>query len=272
MKIFKNRTSLIQELNNVKNISFVPTMGGLHKGHKYLIRKALKTSRKVLVSIYVNPKQFNSKKDFTKYPRNLNKDILILKRLKIDYLYLPNNKDIFGFKSKKKIYLDSFSKKLCGKYRKNHFKGVVTVINQFLEIIEPKYIFLGKKDFQQLYLIKLHIKKRRISTKVIECKTIREKNGLACSTRNKNLNYKEKLIASSIYKSLKKEKSILKKNIITIKKIKDIIKTLKKFSNIKLEYFTLINTNNPKKKFNSRSKFNIFVAYYLGRTRLIDNF
>ena len=153
MKIFKDKHSLLKEISKTKGISFVPTMGGLHKGHISLIKKSKQSKLKTLVSIFVNPKQFNKKSDFRSYPRNMKKDLRQLKKLKINYLYIPSYKDIYGFKPKEKVFLDKFSKNLCGKFRRGHFKGVLNVMNRFIEIIKPKYIFLGKKDYQQLYLI-----------------------------------------------------------------------------------------------------------------------
>ena len=173
MKLFTNKKKLQSEIKNISNISFVPTMGALHKGHESLIKKSIKKSGKTLVSIFVNPKQFDKKKDFNCYPKNYKNDLKVLKRLKVNYLYKPNYDDIYKFKTKNKIFLDRSSKKLCGKYRKGHFKGVVNVVNRLLEIIKPKRIFLGHKDFQQLFLIKKHIKKNKINTKVVSCKTIR---------------------------------------------------------------------------------------------------
>ena len=162
MKIFKNKLNLLKEISKIKDIAFVPTMGSIHKGHLSLINKAKKVSKNVLVSIYINPKQFNSNLDFKKYPSNVNLDINLLKKNKIKYLYLPNYFDIYSFKTNHPLYLDKFSKELCGKFRPNHFKGVVNVINRFLEIVKPKSIFLGMKDYQQLILIKSHIKKNKI--------------------------------------------------------------------------------------------------------------
>ena len=214
MKIFRKKILLQKNILEVKNLSFVPTMGGIHKGHIELIKIAKKRFKKVLVSIYVNPKQFNSKNDFRSYPRNLKNDILILKKLKVNYLYLPNYRDLFSFKSKNKIYLHSFNKKLCGKHRKGHFEGVINVVNRFLEILRPKYILLGKKDFQQLFLIKKHIEKNKINTKVIECNTVREKNGIACSSRNYNLNKREMSIYAKIIKIFKKNKKLMDKKKI----------------------------------------------------------
>ena len=206
MKIFKSKHKLQKQILNNKNISFVPTMGGLHKGHVSLIKKSQTFKGKTLVSIFVNPTQFNKKSDFNKYPRNLNKDLKLLKVLKVDIVYLPNKKDILSFEPKKKIYLDRFSEKLCGRYRKGHFKGVVNVVNRFLEIIKPKRIILGIKDFQQLHLIKKHILMRKISTKTVSCKIIREKKGIACSTRNENLSTNQLNLASKVYQRLSKYK------------------------------------------------------------------
>ena len=118
-------------------------MGALHKGHESLIKKSVKESKKTLVSIFVNPRQFENKRDFKNYPKNYKNDLKILKRLKIDYLYKPSYEDIYKFKTENKIFLDRFSKKLCGKYRKGHFKGVIDVVNRFLELIKPKKILLG---------------------------------------------------------------------------------------------------------------------------------
>ncbi len=213
MKIFKNKSSLINEISNKKNIAFVPTMGAIHKGHLSLIKRAKKKSKNVLVSIYVNPKQFNSNSDFKKYPRNIYNDIALLEKLNIKYLYLPTNNDIFSFRPKSHIYLNKFSKKLCGKYRPGHFKGVVNVVNRFIDIIKPHSIFLGFKDFQQLTLIKLHIDKNRLLTKVVSCPTIRQKNGVALSSRNKGLKKKQIEIMGKIYKYLKNEK---KKIVVSI--------------------------------------------------------
>ena len=264
MKIFRQKILLQKNIFEVKNLSFVPTMGGIHKGHKNLIKTAKKRFNKVLVSIYVNPKQFNSRNDFKKYPRNLKKDIRILKHLKVDYLYIPKYEDIFSFKTKNPIYLHSFGKKLCGKYRKGHFKGVVNVVNRFLEIIKPRYMLLGKKDFQQLYLIKKHIQKNKIKTNVIPCNTVREKNGIACSSRNNNLNKKEIKNLSKIVKFLKKNKRLISKA--------KILKILNNLGVKRIDYIEFLNIKTLRKIKNRKSKFNIFFAFYLGKTRLIDNF
>jgi len=270
MKIFKDKHILQKEISKTKGISFVPTMGGLHKGHISLIKQSKKSRFKTLVSIFVNPKQFNKKSDYKSYPRSKKKDLKRLKNLKVDYLYLPTFKDIYGFKPKEKIFLDKFSNKLCGRFRRGHFEGVLNVVNRFLEIIKPRYVYLGKKDYQQLYLIKKHIEKRKIKSKIIECKTIRENNGVALSTRNSNLNSNQMKIASKIYYYLYNLKKRVKKNynLFNPNRIK---KDLRNLGARKIDYLENYNIENFKKINRHNKKFNIFIAYYIKNTRLIDN-
>ena len=270
MKIFKSKHKLQKEILNIKNISFVPTMGGLHRGHISLIKKSQNFKGKTLVSIFVNPKQFNDKKDFIKYPRNLKKDLRILKRLNVDLIYLPTLKDIFSFKVKNKIYLDKFSKKLCGKSRKGHFKGVLNIVNRFLDLIKPKYIFLGAKDFQQSYLINKHILKRKINTKVINCRTIREKNGIAYSTRNQNLSENQFKIASKVIKYLQNKKRLFKKKSTNFNAV-NVKKDLMNLGVNKIDYIDILNSQTLIRPRSNRENFKIFIAFYLNKTRLIDN-
>jgi pantoate--beta-alanine ligase len=271
MKIFKKKELLKSEIIHNKSLSFIPTMGGLHKAHISMIKRAKKYKNKILVTIYINPKQFNKKEDYQKYPRNLNKDIKILKKLKVNYLYIPTYKDIYGFNPKYNIYLHKFSKKLCGEFRKGHFEGVLNVINRFLEIIQPKYLFLGLKDFQQLTLIKKHILKNNIKTKIISCKTVRESNGVACSTRNYNLSNIEMKIAQKVYNYLTQIKRKTKNNI---KYFNSSIfrKELTKMGVNKIDYLEIFNLKKLQYAKGSKENFNIFIAYYLKKIRLIDNF
>ncbi len=271
MKIFKRKSDLVSQIKWPRSISFIPTMGSIHPGHVSLIKKAKKNKRRVLVSLYVNPKQFNSKKDYQIYPRNFKKDLNILKKYKVDYAYIPNNKDIYSFKPQKSIFKHSIIKELCGKFRKGHFDGVLNVVNRLLEIVRPKYIYLGKKDLQQLYLIKEHIKKMRIQTKVVPCKTIRLKNGVAYSSRNINLEKKEINITSNVYKYLINIKKKLKRKRNFKFNQKSISKELIKLGVKKIDYCKCLNNKNLKKIKNYKIDFNIFIAYYIGKIRLIDN-
>ena len=269
MKLFTNKKKLQSEIKKINNISFVPTMGALHKGHESLIKKSVKDSKKTIVSIFLNPKQFDNKQDFYNYPKNYSNDIKILKRLKVNYLYKPGYDDIYKFKSKNKIFLDKFSKKLCGRYRKGHFSGVINVVNRLLEIIKPKKILLGMKDFQQLVLIKKHIKKNKINTKVIQCKTIRDKNFIAYSSRLKKINKHEKNTLIKIIKFLIKYKKniILGKTKFNFKRIKKQLLTM---GVNKVDYIEIIDLKTLKKP--KKNKFNLFFAFYIGKIRFIDNF
>ena len=221
MKIIYSKNKLVNFVLKQKNLGFVPTMGAIHEGHISLIKKSINQSGRTIVSIFINKPQFNRKSDFLKYRRVLKKDISILTKLKVDYLYLPSIIQIYPNGPNNNIKISSFEKKLCGKYRSGHFEAVVDVIDRFIKIINPKKIYLGEKDMQQLKIIEHFVKKNYSNIKVIGCKTIREKNGLACSSRNFLLSLNEKKIASKIYTYLKnKKQNLIKKkiNLMTIKK------------------------------------------------------
>ena len=270
MKIFKNKKNLINVISKKRDIAFVPTMGSIHKGHLSLIKKAKKNSKNVLVSIYVNPKQFHSNSDFKKYPRDINKDIEILKKIKIQYLYLPTDNDIYSFKPILPVYINNFSKKLCGKCRPGHFKGVLNVINRFIDIIKPHSVFLGLKDFQQLALIRHHVIKNKILTRIVSCPTIRDKNGVPLSSRNSKLSKKQIRMAADVCRHLRKIKKDLA--LFKLRKLKlKIIKKIISFGVKKIDYLECINLKTLKLAKKNNENYNIFIAYYLGNVRLIDN-
>ena len=195
MKIISSKNKLIKIIRKDKNLGFVPTMGSIHSGHISLIKMSINQCEKTIVSIFVNKPQFNRKSDFKKYPRVLKKDIYKLKKLKVNLLYLPTAWQIYPKGRNKNIKYNSFRKKLCGKYRPGHFEAIADVIDRFIKIIKPKRIYLGEKDMQQLKIIDDFVKKNHSETKVIPCKTIREKNGIPYSSRNFLLN-----VLSLLYK------------------------------------------------------------------------
>ena len=209
MKIILKKKELVNFIQKETNLGFVPTMGALHLGHISLIKKSINQCKKTIVSIFVNKPQFNKKEDFQKYPRRLGQDISVLKNLKIDYLYLPITKEIYPKGINKNIKIHPFGNKLCGKFRPFHFKAVVDVVDRFIKIIKPRKIFFGEKDMQQLKIIENYARKKHKKVQIIGCKTIRERNGLAYSSRNFLLNKKQKKITSKIYKLLMKKKTIL---------------------------------------------------------------
>ncbi len=243
MKTLLNNIDLNEALFGNSNIGFVPTMGSLHDGHISLIKKSLKLSNKTIVSIFINPKQFNNKEDYKKYPRNIKKDLKILKKLKVDFVYLPKIKDIYRNKNKIKIKLNKQDKIMCAKYRKGHFEGVIEVMTRLTKIVSPSKIFMGEKDFQQLLLVKKYIEKN-FKSKIISCKTIRDKNKLALSSRNTLLKKDDLINAGKISKSL----IIFKKKLLNKKNINNLIfmkkNELKKKYDIKIDYLELRNIKN----------------------------
>jgi pantoate--beta-alanine ligase len=270
MKLIKLKTDLIKAIKFDKKLGFIPTMGSLHEGHKTLIKTSKKNCKKTIVSVFINPTQFKSKKDYENYPKNLKKDLNYLKKLKVDYVYLPTIKQIY-WKKNNKIKLNKSQSILCAKFRKGHFEGVLDVLDRFVELISPQKIFMGEKDFQQFILVKRYIE-NKYNTKVYACKTIRAKNNLALSSRNSLLNndsfIKSGIIANKLLKlkiEIKNNKKNYKKLILNLKK--ELVKSF----NIKIEYLECRNIRNLSTNILNKP-FKLFVAYYINNVRLIDNF
>ena len=270
MKIITSIFDLNKEIKNYKNIGFVPTMGGIHDGHKSLIKASQNKKNKTIVSIFVNPTQFNKKDDFKKYPRNIKKDIAILKKLNVEYLFTPKARDIYKFKAKK-FNLKKKDKILCARHRSGHFEGVLNVMNRLMTIIKSKDLFMGEKDYQQLYLIKKFLSKK-FKVRINSCPTIRVNKNIALSTRNKLLNINSLKKAAEIALFLKKikYKSKLQASKMILN-LPDYKKKLENKYNIKIDYLEFRDEKNLNLN-NFKNKYRLFVAYYINNVRLIDNF
>jgi pantoate--beta-alanine ligase len=271
MKLIKHITDLNKAVNEEKELGFVPTMGNLHNGHESLIKISKKKCKKTIVSIFINPTQFNNIKDYKTYPKNLSKDIRILKRLKVDYVYLPNVSQIYKGIKTSKISLKKSEKILCAKFRKGHFEGVLDILNRFVKLISPKIIFMGEKDYQQFFLVKKFIEKK-YKSRVYLSKTIRNSKKVALSSRNCLLSpanlKKAELITNKLFNlkySINKNKN--KSNNLIIKIKKELVERF----NIKIDYLECRNLINLNANINNKP-FKLFVAYYLNSVRLIDNF
>lgn len=257
-----------------KTIGLVPTMGSLHQGHVSLIKKAEKDNDIVWVSIFVNPTQFNSSADLIKYPKNLEKDIKLIKKIsdKIE-IFSPNEIEIYDGTPKLKVYdFEKLDQELEGKFRKNHFNGVATIVSKLLNLFKPSNVYFGEKDYQQTQIIKKLIFLEKIDVKMIICPTIREKNGLALSSRNNLLSNSERADSSIIYNSLK----VLKNNFknLNLNKIKkDIIIEINKNKNLKVEYFEVVNASTLQidSKVNPKESYRAFICVKANEVRLIDN-
>ena len=269
MKIITSIFNLNKEIKDYKNIGFVPTMGGIHAGHVSLIKTSQRKNSNTIVSIFVNPTQFNKKNDFMSYPRNIKKDLTILKKLNVDYVFTPKTNDIYNFKARKFI-LGKTDKVLCAKFRNGHFEGVLNVMNRLMSVVKSKDLYMGEKDYQQLYLIKKFLSKK-FKVRINACPTIRT-NNIALSTRNKLLDKKSIKIASEIASFLKKIKhqSIINSSKIVLD-LPNYKKTLENKYNIKIDYLEFRDEKSLKLN-NFRKKFRLFVAYKLKKIRLIDNF
>jgi pantoate--beta-alanine ligase len=271
MKIILNNNILRKTLRPFNDIGFVPTMGGIHEGHISLIKKSIKLNKKTIVSIFINPKQFNDIKDFKSYPSNIKDDLAILKKIKnLDFIYIPKFKDIYKDKKQSQIKIRKKDKILCAKYRKGHFEGVLDVMNRLTSLIKPKKIFMGEKDFQQLFLVRNFIEKK-FQTKVIGCKTIRNKNKLALSSRNFLLNEQELNDVEKISKTFLNLKNKIKNTNNINRFLQKSKKDLERFFNIKIEYLDNRNVKNLTISNKYRGS-KIFLSYYFKCIRLIDNF
>ena len=270
MKILLNKTSLTKSLRHFSDIGFVPTMGSIHKGHLSLIGKSNQICNKTVVSIFVNPKQFNNKNDLKTYPKNIKKDLKLLNQTrKVDFVYIPKFNDIFENNKKPKIKLNKKDKILCAKFRDNHFEGVIDVMDRLTNIVKPTKIFMGNKDFQQLFLVKKFLKKK-YNTDVVGCKTIRDKNKIALSSRNYLLSKANLDLASNIVRKLNNVKKNIKNKKNKNKYLLTVKDNFQKQFKIKIEYLELRDINNLKLS-NVIKTSRLFVAYYLNGIRLIDN-
>ncbi len=276
LKIIKSAREMRKVALSIKGkreIAFVPTMGALHNGHLSLVKKAKTIADIVVVSIFINPIQFSEKNDLKNYPKNLQKDLIELKEIGVDYVFIPKAEEIFGLDFQTKVIVEDLQQHLCGLKRKNHFDGVTTIVLKLFNIVKPHKALFGKKDMQQLLIIKKMVEDMNIDIKIIPHRIIREKNGLAMSSRNTLLNKKEKELSANIYKGLKIGKSMYNKKSNTKSiNIKRSIRSFYKEVGIRnIEYVEIMN---PKKmtypKEPSKKDF-IAVAVRIGKTRLIDN-
>ena len=271
MKILLNNHTLHKTLRPFSDIGFVPTMGGIHEGHISLIKRSIKYNKKTIVSIFINPKQFNNKKDFKSYPLNIKRDLKILKTIKkIDFIFIPKFYDIFKSKDKPKITIKKSDKILCAKFRKGHFEGVLDVMDRLTNLIKPNKIFMGKKDFQQFFLVKNYLEKK-YKTKVIGCKTIRNKNKLALSTRNFLLDKNDLKQVENISRKFQNLKNKIKKQKNINNFLRQSKRKFEKLLKIRIEYLENRNIKNLKIS-NKYLGSKIFLSYYFRNIRLIDNF
>lgn len=264
----------INKLKRAKHtIGFAPTMGALHEGHLSLMAAAKQGNTKVMASIFVNPAQFAAGEDFDKYPRDVKKDLKLLKETKnVDAVFTPDAKEIYpeGFACYVELEND-MPKVLCGASRPGHFKGVTTVVAMLLNIVRPDRLYLGQKDLQQYMIINKMIKDLKYPVEAIACPIIREKDGLALSSRNMYLNPDERNFAPVLYKSLQMAESMVelgeRSTQVLIKEIKRKLNEAK----VETDYVEVVDPDTLVKKEKIGARSAIAAAVFIGKTRLIDN-
>ena len=271
MRAYSSHKDIIKLVNKVDSVGLVPTMGSLHEGHLSLIRRALSENEKVIVSIYVNPLQFNNSDDLIKYPRDIKNDLQKLEAFSDILTYVPNDDEIYEKDEKKKKYnFGQFTEIMEGKMRPGHFNGVATVVEKLLRMFNPTNAYFGEKDFQQLILIKSLVREQKLKVNIIGCKTIREDDGLAMSSRNKLLNNTERESASHIIKLLKKARQLYKSSTLEETK-RNILEDALMIENLNLEYFEIIDTSKISGFLEQEKEIRAFIACKVGNIRLIDN-
>jgi pantoate--beta-alanine ligase len=279
MQVYTAKTGLIAHINKQKqpglSLGFVPTMGALHQGHLSLVKAALSMNEYVVVSIFINPTQFNNPNDLIHYPRTLDKDVSLLKTLSKDSIvvYAPSSEDLYGSQIKSDCFdFDGLDLEMEGSSRPGHFDGVGTVVKRLFEIVRPDNAYFGEKDFQQLQIIKKMVAITKLPVKIIGCPIEREPNGLAMSSRNTRLNSLEQDESALIYKTLKLVKQKFKTE--SVQAICRWVDT--QFSAhqlFELEYFQIseIETLAAIEQNNSNKTYRAFIAVLVRDIRLIDN-
>ncbi len=274
MKIIKKPSNIKKIIDNEKaegkTIGFIPTMGNLHRGHISLVEKSIRECDYTIVSIFINPLQFSENEDFANYPVTTKEDIEKLSDAGVDLLFLPNTNTMSKYPFKE-VKASSLTNALCGVSRPGHFKGVTTIVSKLFDITNPDYAFFGEKDYQQLLIIREMTKDLNLPIKIISGEIIREEIGLAMSSRNSYLSYKQRINASLIFKYMKQAKSRIEEGGEKIDSIYQLKKKLMFIPNADVDYVQFFDEKNLKKITKATEYGRIFIAVYIGKTRLIDN-
>lgn len=256
-----------------RSIGFVPTMGALHQGHISLVERARKENEVVVCSIFVNPTQFNNPDDLKKYPRTLETDCELLEPAGCDYVFAPSAKEMYPTTPKLSLDFGNLEYVMEGKFREGHFNGVGIVVSKLFHLVNPTRAYFGQKDLQQVAVLRRMVNDLSFDLELIPCPTLREKDGLAMSSRNTRLSAEARKIAPQLHKALQKAKDLLiqgRTSVETQKAIADFFKGIPEF---RLEYFEIADFDNlePIESLNTRGQTAICTAAYLNDVRLIDN-
>ncbi|MDD5681201.1 MAG: pantoate--beta-alanine ligase [Candidatus Omnitrophica bacterium] len=255
-----------------KTVGFVPTMGYLHDGHMALIRNARKENDIVVMSIFVNPAQFGPKEDYAKYPRDFKRDSRLAKKQGVDVIFHPAVKTMYLPEHSAYVTVENLATNLCGRSRPGHFRGVATIVTKLFNIVPADNAYFGQKDAQQAFIVKRMARDLNIPVKIKIVPTVREKDGLAMSSRNVYLSGNERREAGALFKSLSLAEKLIKQGERNSKKITKAIKGfIAKNSSAKIDYVSIVDTEELRNIGRLSGRILIAIAVYFGKTRLIDN-
>lgn len=275
MILTKTKSELQQHLTRLRQkgtVGFVPTMGALHRGHLMLVEKATQENPVVVVSIFVNPAQFNDSRDLERYPRNLEADLKLLESTGCQLVFAPFPEEIYPEPDTRKFDFGYLEQVMEGKHRPGHFNGVAQVVSKLFGLVKPDRAYFGMKDFQQLVIIKQLVKMLRLPVEIVPCPTIREENGLAMSSRNDFLSPEQRQNAAVIFETLQKAQKLTGKK--SVQELERWVKeTINKNPYLNVEYFKIVDDENlqPVENWNSTSGKVGCIAAFCGGIRLIDN-
>jgi pantoate--beta-alanine ligase len=271
-KISEMQERVLSTKDSRKSIGFVPTMGALHDGHISLMRSARNENDELIVSIYLNPTQFDNNDDFDNYPCQLNKDIEIAGKENVDVVFAPCTEEMYPDGFCTYVTQDKLLDTLCGRVRPGHFDGVTTIVAKLFNIIKPDRAYFGQKDYQQSAVIKRLVADLNMNIDIKVCPTVREEDGLALSSRNIRLNPEERQSALCIYGSLLKARAMFASNIRDTKNIiKEMTSVIKKTKHTKIDYISIVNERTLEELSLIDGKALAAVAVWIGNIRLIDN-
>jgi len=258
-------------LKSGKSIGFVPTMGYLHKGHLSLVEAARKENDVVVVSIFVNPTQFGPNEDYSRYPRDLERDLRLLEPIGVDYVFNPSVEEMYPAMYSTYVEEVELSKYLCGASRPGHFRGVCTVVTKLFNIVKPMKAYFGQKDAQQFRVLKRMVRDLNMDVEMIEMPIVREEDGLAMSSRNVYLNPEERKEATRLYKSLLKAKELIESGERDVQKIKSEMLKILDHPLLKVDYVEVVDEETLRPVEKIERKVIVALAVFVGKARLIDN-
>jgi pantoate--beta-alanine ligase len=276
MKIIDTISELENQLQGYRHkgetIGLVPTMGALHQGHASLVERCVADNKISIVSLFVNPTQFNNKEDLEHYPRTPEKDHELLERLGVDYVFSPSVEEMYPEEDKRVFDFGQLDKVMEGEFRPGHFNGVAQIVSKLFDIVKPDNAYFGEKDFQQLAIVKVMVRQLQMPVNIIGMPIVRESSGLAMSSRNQRLSEEQKKNASEVYKVLNESKLMIDK-FIPYELINYVSESINKVSGLKVEYFQIVDGDNlqPVTSWSDSDYIVGCIALFCGEVRLIDN-